>query len=536
MDLGGFSLTGPREANEDSYFFQDFSSVGPLPRDIRAFVMVSDGMGGYQGGDVASSLAVQSAQSYLKQLVQLAQDETIDIDPLAAMAEIVQRAHDAIMAVARERGGASMGATFVGAFLSPNHAWIGHVGDSRAYLIRDGRALQLTEDHSQVGRMLSQGVLTEEEAQNHPNRNRIERALGFPNYQIEFDEVDLGLGDALLLCSDGVYTVVNGATLAAYVDEATNASEAAQQVANEAIASETDDNSTTVIAMGFAGGVAANAAVPNRVATLTGAEGVRPVLDRKRVVRTLTEADGIAPVRDGDSMSQDEPYGQRRPARQSAHRQGYAAERHVDGADRSMRGQVRARSSEQRRGNASERSTRRYASQSQFGYTRKLDAQARRRPSRTNRPGASAGGINRSRRGAPAPKSRFTWRTALIIGIVVIAIVIIGLLVVNALTDVKPADDSANIVNVGSSSAQAPEGSDAQSAPNASGEAQAPGIVGDQETGVQGEMLSADPNDIAAHDGADDASNENGFENDDPGMNDVEQFEFAQQVDEGNEA
>lgn len=460
MDLGGFSLTGPREANEDSYFFQDFSSSGSLPRDINAFVMVSDGMGGYQGGDVASSLAVEAAQSYLAQLVQLARGASVDIDPLAAMAEIVQRAHDAIMIVARERGGASMGATFVGAFLSPSHAWIGHVGDSRAYLIRDGEALQLTEDHSQVGRMLSRGVITEEEAQNHPNRNRIERALGFPNYEIEFDEVDLEDGDALLLCSDGVYTVVKGTVLAECVEEMGNAPDAAQEVANEAIASGTDDNSTVVIAAGFSG--ASSRPASKRVTTLTGAEGIKPVPERKSAVRTLTDFDGVEPVRDYDPMPESMTSAQRRSAGQRTRRQRSATDRRegerrasdrydsdprADADYRSEHRPARSRDAAQRRSGS-------HASQGQGGRVRRrepLPQSSRTRRPAAYRDSASRGSASRAQRDAHAPQSRFTWRTAILIGVIVIAIAIIALLVFNTLAGVKPADDSTSIATMQSS-------------------------------------------------------------------------------------
>ena len=246
MNIGGYTATGPREANEDNFYFLDFSDIDSFANGICAFAMVSDGMGGYQGGDVASGLAVACAKSYLSQLVEMAGSNKIDLDASAALAEIVQNAHDSILAEANLRGNLSMGATFVGAFVSRAHAWIGHVGDSRCYLVRNGQCQQLTEDHSHVGRMLSRGVITEKEAQNHPDRNRIERALGFNDARPDVAEVELAPGDALLLCSDGVYTVLDADALGSCVGSR-DAAAAAERAVKLAIRRGTDDNSTAVV-------------------------------------------------------------------------------------------------------------------------------------------------------------------------------------------------------------------------------------------------------------------------------------------------
>lgn len=251
ISVGACSAAGPREVNEDSFYAVDFSHVGSISHGIIAFTMVSDGMGGYQGGDVASSLAVMCAQDYIASLLDMAANNLVDLDVEAALGEIVGNAHDAIVAEAAARGGATMGATFIAAFLSRNHAWIAHVGDSRAYLVREGEAIQLTQDHSQVGRMLSQGLITEREAQNHPNRNRIERALGFSNARPDFNEVDIYPGDSLVLCSDGVYTVLSSHQIGACVTAAANAESAAQKLINASLSHHTDDNCTVAVA-GFA--------------------------------------------------------------------------------------------------------------------------------------------------------------------------------------------------------------------------------------------------------------------------------------------
>ena len=302
MNIGGYTATGPRDANEDNLYYLDFSDVDSFVNGVCAFAMVSDGMGGYQGGDVASGLAVACAKSYLSQLIEMAAGNRIDLDAPAALAEIVRNAHESILAESSLRGNLSMGATFVGAFVSRTHAWIGHVGDSRAYLVREGICRQLTEDHSRVGRMLSRGVITEEEAQNHPERNRIERALGFSDARADVTEVDLAPGDALLLCSDGVYTVLDVDTLGDCVTSSRDAGAAAQRAVKLALRYHTDDNSTAVIVINDTGGSdRTQKTKPQTVVAASGQDtqvgGVLPTMNRghrSQVYGRYAQSDGPA--------------------------------------------------------------------------------------------------------------------------------------------------------------------------------------------------------------------------------------------------
>ena len=249
MNVGGFSATGPREANEDNYCAIDFSSVRSFANGITAFVMVSDGMGGYQQGDIASGLAISSAESYISQLLEMAKGNQIDLDAAYALSEIAQNAHEAILAKAHDCGYSGMGATFIAAFVSASHVWIGHIGDSRAYLIRGNEITQLTEDHSQVGRMLSSGLITEHEAQTHPARNRIERALGFSGGDPEITEAAFVPGDALLLCSDGVYTVLDKSAIESCVSNGGSAESIARRVVRSSLDAGTDDNTTAIVVL-----------------------------------------------------------------------------------------------------------------------------------------------------------------------------------------------------------------------------------------------------------------------------------------------
>lgn len=247
MSFGGSSVSGPRPYNEDNYLMSDLGEYRRQLGGLIAFVMVSDGMGGHSSGDVASRVAVETAESYVRDLLKLATESDLDVDAARALIEISEEAHDAIIAEAGVRGAASMGATFIAAFVSKSHAWIGHVGDSRAYLLSGGKARQLTKDHSQVGRLISEGVLTEEQAQHHPQRNVIERALGFTGASADVTEVDLKPGDAILLCSDGVSTALTGAELVSLAAAASDPQSAAAALTDGAINAGGDDNATAVI-------------------------------------------------------------------------------------------------------------------------------------------------------------------------------------------------------------------------------------------------------------------------------------------------
>jgi protein phosphatase len=247
MDLGGTSVPGPRPYNEDTFAYRDLSAYSTHLGGLTAFIMVSDGMGGHQSGDVASRIACETAESYIDDLLRMAAENQLSIEPALALREIVDEANSAVLNAAAEAGGASMGATFVGAFVSDTRAWIGHVGDSRAYRIHRGTGTQLTTDHSQVGRMIAEGVLTEEQAQAHPQRNVIDRALGFSGAEAEVDLVDLEPGDLIVLCSDGLSTVLSAEDIASICGQSANAQAATASLADEAVKAGSDDNVTAVV-------------------------------------------------------------------------------------------------------------------------------------------------------------------------------------------------------------------------------------------------------------------------------------------------
>ncbi len=180
-----------RQANEDSYF-----SRAPL-------FAVADGMGGAQAGEVASRIAA----SAFERRQRLSREEPAE----GQLEEIAQTANREIHQLAQEDSSrAGMGTTLTAAMVRNDEVSFGHVGDSRAYVLRDGKLKRLTKDHSLVEELRRQGRLTEEQAEEHPQRSIITRALG-PEPSVNVDTMTFPArdGDVFLLCSDGLTTMVS---------------------------------------------------------------------------------------------------------------------------------------------------------------------------------------------------------------------------------------------------------------------------------------------------------------------------------------
>jgi PPM family protein phosphatase len=183
-----------RRANEDSMLARS-----PL-------FVVADGMGGAQAGEVASRIAVESFGEGLKDTR----------SPEETLAEYARAANTRIYELSRSNAEqAGMGTTLTALYVGELEVAIAHVGDSRAYCLRDGELLRLTDDHSLVDELIRQGRLTPEEAEDHPQRSIITRALG-PEEVVEVDTRSYRArsGDVFLLCSDGLTTMVGEGQLA----------------------------------------------------------------------------------------------------------------------------------------------------------------------------------------------------------------------------------------------------------------------------------------------------------------------------------
>ncbi|HEY7952454.1 MAG TPA: Stp1/IreP family PP2C-type Ser/Thr phosphatase [Solirubrobacteraceae bacterium] len=182
-----------RRANEDSMLARS-----PL-------FVVADGMGGAQAGEVASRIAVESFDAALED--NGSPEESLATRALAANTRIYELAQS-------DPDRAGMGTTLTAVYVGEHNVAIAHVGDSRAYCLRDGELQRLTDDHSLVDELIRQGRLTPEEAEDHPQRSIITRALG-PEAVVEVDTRSFRArpGDVYLLCSDGLTTMLNEAVL-----------------------------------------------------------------------------------------------------------------------------------------------------------------------------------------------------------------------------------------------------------------------------------------------------------------------------------
>jgi len=212
-----------RGLNEDAWRIADESDLGDMLEERGQLFAVADGMGGHTAGEVASELAIETlfAEYYGR--------DDAPMSPAMRLEQAVLKANARIYEQAGARASqAGMGTTIVAAVARGEWLTIANVGDSRAYLVRNGIVQQLTHDHSWVAEQVTAGLLTEQEAQNHMYRNVVTRCLGH-NAQIEVDTLEQVLepGDAVLLCSDGLSNQVPEDELARVI---------AQQAPPEAVA------------------------------------------------------------------------------------------------------------------------------------------------------------------------------------------------------------------------------------------------------------------------------------------------------------
>jgi serine/threonine protein phosphatase PrpC len=201
--------------------------------------VVADGMGGAQAGEVASRIAVEVFQQALPE----------SGSPEERLAGGVRAANRKIYDLSRvEHERAGMGTTLTAAYLDDAQLAIAHVGDSRAYLFRDGSLTRLTQDHSLVEELVRRGKLTEAQAAEHPQRSIITRALG-PEPEVEVDtwSYPVRAGDVLLLCSDGLTSMIGEDVVLEVLSSASTLNEAAERLIAEANEAGGRDNITVVL-------------------------------------------------------------------------------------------------------------------------------------------------------------------------------------------------------------------------------------------------------------------------------------------------
>jgi protein phosphatase len=227
MNLGVGAATDigrVREGNEDSYLVDE-----PL-------FAVADGMGGHKGGDVASQLALETLEAAFR-------------EGTLPLAEQLRDANNAVFARSQEDSAVSgMGTTLTAVVVDAGELHLAHVGDSRAYLLRAGQLRQLSEDHTLVQRMVKSGEITAAEAEVHPHRNVLTRALGTePDVEVDEEDVALLDGDRLLLCSDGLTGMVTEEQILAILSAAPDPQDAADRLVRAANRAGGVDNITVVV-------------------------------------------------------------------------------------------------------------------------------------------------------------------------------------------------------------------------------------------------------------------------------------------------
>lgn len=191
-----------RQINEDSYF-------ASKPDDEIQLFIVADGMGGYKGGEIASSMAINSAKNYI-----LSNFEKSKIDKETLLSLVKSSSQYANMVVyekaQKDEELRNMGTTLDVCLIYQNKAFISHIGDSRIYRIRKEFMRKLTKDHSYVQQLVDEGKITKEEGMNHPKKNMLIKALGCTEF-IEPDSMIKGFikGDIILMCTDGLTNMVS---------------------------------------------------------------------------------------------------------------------------------------------------------------------------------------------------------------------------------------------------------------------------------------------------------------------------------------
>jgi serine/threonine protein phosphatase PrpC len=230
-----------RSNNEDSYLYWEPDSESDFRRKGRLAV-VADGMGGYEGGQEASRLAVETVRHIY--------DRNFDNDPQQTLITAFQSAHDNIQRYGMEHPQFhGMGTTCTAICIIDHQLRFAHVGDSRLYLVRGETITRLTRDHSYVGRLVENGIVRSEDAESHPQRHILTAALGsgrdvtphVPQQPIALEE-----SDTLILCTDGLWSLVADRDLA-QVAQSNSPAEACTRLVQMALARGGPDNITLVI-------------------------------------------------------------------------------------------------------------------------------------------------------------------------------------------------------------------------------------------------------------------------------------------------
>jgi protein phosphatase len=236
----GMTDRGRRRENNQDQFVID---------EEHGFYAVADGMGGHAAGEVASHIAIEALAESMRQV----DGDSEATEPHDATTRLVRAVHEgnrriceSVLARGEWRG---MGTTIVALLTLGDRAVLGHVGDSRAYLLREGELQRVTDDHSWVGEQVRLGLLTDDEAQRHPMRNIVTRAMGNRNeLDVEISEERVQPGDIFLLCSDGLNSMLTDEEIRETLETHRNDPEAScHDLVEKANEHGGDDNVTVIV-------------------------------------------------------------------------------------------------------------------------------------------------------------------------------------------------------------------------------------------------------------------------------------------------
>lgn len=227
-----------REINEDSCSYLNINNVCDL-------LMVADGMGGHNAGEVASKIAVKSITDYLKANIKNTDGEAI----VEAIQKAIQKANNDIYHESIQNENFSgMGTTVTCAIVKSGVIYIGHVGDSRAYILKGGKLKKITSDHSLVAELVKNGTITEAEAMHHPQKNIITRALGIEEQvDIDIEKIPAASEDVFLLCTDGLTNMLEDPEIEGILNNIKSPGAAAKKLIDMANDAGGYDNITVVI-------------------------------------------------------------------------------------------------------------------------------------------------------------------------------------------------------------------------------------------------------------------------------------------------
>jgi serine/threonine protein phosphatase PrpC len=238
LELAAASDVGPvRRENQDDWALEALPAVGG------ALLVLADGMGGHADGGIAARLAVTSIVDELRAAA----------DPVEHLGAAIRAANQSVLDYRQAHGGEMCGTTLVVGVVRADRAVVANIGDSRGYLLHQGRLVQLTEDHSVVAEQMRAGRLPDGPLARHPGRNVLTRALTGEPVAADIVDARLSPGDMLVMCSDGVWDVLSDERLAASLTEPGDLGGAAQGACDAAVAAGTTDN-VTVVACRLSGG------------------------------------------------------------------------------------------------------------------------------------------------------------------------------------------------------------------------------------------------------------------------------------------